>query len=131
MAARSSRTFDVPVQRHRGSRMRAKRRWLGAVVLAAVMALGCSESGPKRHRVWGTVTYDGQPIPFGSVVFTPDGAQKNSGPQGIAEIHDGKYDTGATGGKGIGGGPTIIQVTGLSGPGGKPLCDHEQKADLP
>jgi hypothetical protein len=108
------------------------RHWLGAAaLLAAVAVAGCGDGGPKRHRVSGTVKYDGQPIPFGEVLFTPDGAKKNSGPQGFANIRDGKYDTALEGGKGIGGGPMIVRVTGFDGPGGKLLCEVEQPADLP
>lgn len=112
--------------------MRTAMRWLGAaVLLAGVAASGCSDSGPKSYHVSGAVTLDGQPIPFGEVIFTPDAEQNNSGPQGIAQIHDGKYDTRAPGGKGAAGGPTVIRVNGMSGPGGKTLCEQELKADLP
>lgn len=96
----------------------------------AVLAAGCSDSGPTRFHVSGTVMFDGKPIPFGHLVFTPDGAKQNAGPQGVATIREGKYDTAAEG-KGIAGGPTVISVTGLAGPGGRPLCDYEQRLDLP
>jgi hypothetical protein len=101
------------------------------VVLAAGALLGCGEAGPKSYRVSGTVKLDGQPIPFGEVIFTPDGKEHNSGPQGIAEIHDGQFDTRLVGGKGMAGGPTIIRVNGMSGPGGKTLCEYEMKLELP
>jgi hypothetical protein len=112
--------------------MRKMRGSLAAAVLLAVgSTLGCAESGPKTYRVSGAVTLDGQAIPYGEVLFTPDATQKNSGQQGIAEIHDGKYDTRSAGGKGVAGGPTVIRVNGLSGPGGKTLCEYELKEDLP
>src|SRR5688500_9039620 len=103
------------------------KRFLGAlaVVAAAVVAAGCGDSGPKRHRVSGEAKFDGQPIPYGDVVFTPDGSKKNSGPQGIAHIRDGKFDTAGEDGKGVAGGPTVVHVTGLTGPGGKLLCEYE------
>ena len=108
------------------------RRWLGAaVVLAAAAFFGCSDGEVKRFRLSGDVKYDGQPIPYGEVLFTPDGQKKNSGPQGIAPIRDGKYDTAAAGGKGVGGGPTVIRVTGFASEGGKLLCEVELPADLP
>jgi hypothetical protein len=108
-------------------------RWgfVAALALAVGAIAGCSDDGPKRHRLSGSVTFDGQPIPYGDVLFTPDGAMKNTGPQGIAQIRDGKYDTRAADGKGIGGGPTVIRVTGFTGPGGKLLCEYEMQVDLP
>lgn len=108
------------------------RRWFGAAaVLAAVAVVGCGDAGPERARLTGEVKYDGQPVAYGDVVFTPDGSKKNSGPQGIAQIRDGRYDTGASGGKGVGGGPTILRVTAFTGPGGKLLCEVELSVDLP
>jgi len=78
------------------------------------------------------VTFDGQPIPAGEIILTPDAAKGNSGPQGVAEIRDGKYDT-AWGKpvRGAAGGPTVFRVTGMTGPQGKALCEYELKADLP
>ncbi len=110
------------------------RNWLGGVALAAalVATAGCSkQEGPTRYRISGTVTLDGKPIPYGEVLFTPDPAKKASGPQGIAPIRDGRYDTAAEGGKGIAGGPTIVRVNGMTGPGGKTLCEYETPVDLP
>ena len=68
---------------------------------------------------------------LGDVVFTPDGAKKNSGPQGIAQIRNGRYDTAAAEGKGVAGGPMVLHVTGLSGPGGQLLCEYEIRVELP
>lgn len=104
----------------------------GGLWLAALcFVIGCADSDAKRFRISGTATVDGKPIPFGDVLFTPDGSKNNSGPQGIANIVDGKFDTGADG-KGIAGGPTVIRVTGFAEQGGKQLlCEHELKMDLP
>src|SRR5438270_13738771 len=97
-----------------------------------VQISGCAEKGPDRFRISGEVTFDGKPIPYGDILFTPDGAEGNSGPQGIAPIKDGRYDTTATSGQGIAGGPTVLRVTGLgSADGTKLLCVYEFKADLP
>lgn len=108
-------------------------RWimtaLGLLALGIIM--GCQESEPNRHRVSGTVMFDGKPIPYGDVLFTPDGSKKNTGTQGIATIRNGKYDTSAEGGKGYGGGPAVIRVTGLTGEGGRLLCEYEFQVDLP
>lgn len=102
---------------------------LPAMLLAFSLSVSCSKTEQTRHRVSGEVLFDNKPIPYGAVFFTPDGA--NPGAQGTAMIKDGKFDTAGTDGKGFAGGPTIIRVSGLSGPSGPPLCDYEYKADLP
>lgn len=95
-------------------------------------SVGCKDSGPPRYRISGAVTLDGKPIPYGEIIFTPDGSKKNGGPQGIAEIRDGYYDTAfAAQAKGIAGGPTVLLVNGMTGPGGKTLCEYKFQADLP
>ena len=110
--------------------MRSTRIVLGVGLAAFVIS--CSKSdGPTRYRVSGEARFDGKPIPYGDVLFTPDDSAKNSGPQGIANIRDGKFDTSWSGGMGIAGGPTVVHVTGLTGEGGKLLCEYEYKVDLP
>ncbi len=108
-------------------------RWKTVAFGVLVMGLlfGCKEAEQKRNRVSGTATFDGKPIPFGDVLFTPDATKKNSGAQGIANIRNGKYDTSAQGGKGYGGGPAVIRVTGFDREGGKLLCEQEFQVDLP
>ena len=101
------------------------------LLVTATILSGCADNGPPRYRLTGEVTYDGKPIPYGDVLFTPDGAKGNSGPQGIAQIRNGRYDTDGAEGKGIGGGPTVIRVTGFTAEGGKLLCEVEVNADLP
>lgn len=109
--------------------MRAFVAVFGLLVLGALS--GCGEGEQKRFRVSGKVTFDGKSIPYGDVLITPDGAKKNSGPQGIANIREGKFDTSASGGKGYGGGPAVIRVTGFDREGGKLLCEQEFQVDLP
>lgn len=106
------------------------RCWLILVGFAVIGFAGCSDNAPKRFRVSGTAKFEGQPIPYGEVLFTPDGAKGNSGPQGIAKIRDGKFDTAGTD-KGFAGGPTVLRVTGLTGEGGKLMCEFELQVDLP
>src|SRR5262245_8648276 len=101
------------------------------VALLAVLA-GCTgESGPARYRVSGEVKFNGQPVPSGEVLFTPDAAKGNSGAQGIANIQDGKYDTTGSRAPGVSGGPMIVRVTALSDANGKLLCEYEFSVDLP
>lgn len=100
-----------------------------ALLVFCLLAISCEDKGPGRLRISGEVLFNGQAVPYGDVLFTPDGA--NPGPQGIANIRDGKFDTSSSGGKGIAGGPTTVRVTGLSGENGKLLCEYEYKVDLP
>ena len=105
-------------------------RILALALILPAFVLGCGDAEPTRHRVSGIATVDGKDIPFGEILFTPDGAKQNSGPHGLATIKDGKFDT-STDGKGIAGGPTVVRVLGLTAPGGKVLCEHELQVDLP
>ena len=109
-----------------------------ALSLAASLLLGCGSDGPLRYRLQGTVTYDGKPVPAGTIIFEPDASQKNDGPQGLATIHDGIFDS-ARGGKGTVGGPHRITILGCDGtnisetsPQGKPLFEpYITTAELP
>jgi hypothetical protein len=84
-------------------------------VAACLLAAGCggTESGPSRYRLSGTVTFDGQPVPAGTIYLEPA-----SGPAGSARIIDGKYDT--NDGKGIVGGPHTVMIEGFDGRGANP-----------
>jgi hypothetical protein len=79
--------------------------------LACLLALGCG--GENVYRVSGKVTFQGKPVPAGKVYFIPDGSKGNTGPTGFADIKDGQYDTGATGGRNAPPGPVLIAVEGL------------------
>ena len=110
------------------------RLWLLiALAYGTAAFVGCSEQDTQtRFRVSGNVNFAGAPVPYGEVLFTPDGAADNSGAQGIATIRNGKYDTSAEGGKGVGGGPTVVRVTALADEkASKLLCEYDYKVDLP
>jgi hypothetical protein len=56
-------------------------------LLAAIVLLGCSQ-GPAVGTVTGEVTFEGQPVQKGYVIFSPsDGQSQTAG----AEIVDGKF----------------------------------------
>lgn len=104
-------------------------RFARAGALAALtccFALGCGGDG--THRVSGTVTFKGQPVPVGKIYFTPDGSKGNSGPSGYADIKDGKYDTGAAGGHGSVAGAVLISIEAFD-PAAKPDKDKVDKSD--
>lgn len=108
-----------------------------SLFLLTVFVAGCGERPPTLYHVSGSVTFNGKPVPAGSVLFEPDTTKGNTGPAGFAKIKDGKYDT-RDGGRGTIGGPHIVRITGLDGipaeelPEGTPLFPEYTKAiDLP
>lgn len=80
--------------------------------LIAVLA-GCGGGGDRPVRVAGEVTFKGQPVPYGDIVFDPDLQAGNKGPQGSAKIRNGHFDTDA-GGLGLTGGAYVARITGFS-----------------
>jgi hypothetical protein len=63
-----------------------------AVALAAGLA-GCSPgNGLSLGRVSGKITYKGQPVPFGQIMFMPDDSKGTKGPPALGTISsDGSY----------------------------------------
>lgn len=110
---------------------------LAAVAVASAVC-GCGgDAGPDRYDVSGTVTFNGQPVPAGHIIFEPDTSADNSGPQGAADIRDGKYDTGADG-RGTVGGPHVVRISGFesfsedeNNPAKPLFTDYETTVDLP
>lgn len=75
--------------------MSASRRFLGVVLGCALLAaLGCQEKPPPTYPVSGSVTFKGQPLPDGTIMFVGDDG-KTSDP---APISQGKYTAQATAG---------------------------------
>lgn len=119
------------------------RTWNVSLCVLAMVAflVGCNRTtGPARYDVSGAVTFDGKPVPTGSIIFAPDTSKGNDGPGASAEIKDGVYRTRA--GQGTIGGPHVATVSGFDGvpyqsgpmtnPMGKPLFTNVQiSVDLP
>jgi hypothetical protein len=108
------------------------------VLCVAVVLFGCSKS--NRMRVFGTVTWKGQPVPCGVIQFSPDSSKPGvKGPTGFAFIVDGKYDSSATASKGCMPGPHIVSISGADGKNrsrsrkyGSPLfASHVIKQEIP
>lgn len=55
-----------------------------------LLILGCNRSG---RSLSGAATYDGRPIPHGSIMFEPDEAKGARGAGGAADIVDGIFRT--------------------------------------
>lgn len=117
-------------------------RQLQVCAIAAVaLTAGCGRTtGPARYDLSGSITYDGKPVPAGSIVFAPDTSKGNDGPGASADIKDGKYRL--VSGRGTIGGPHVARISGFDGkpiqdgpiinPMGKPLFANVQiSVDLP
>ncbi|MBN9118913.1 MAG: hypothetical protein J0I06_07100 [Planctomycetes bacterium] len=66
-----------------------RRRAAGAALFLVLAALiGCGKSGPKLVPVSGTVTYDGQPLPEGTVYFKT----AQTGAMDTLPVKDGKFE---------------------------------------
>lgn len=109
-------------------------RCLAAACLVA--ALGCSSD--QDFHLEGEITYQGQPIPAGEIIFTPDTSKGNRGPGNLARIKSGRYETAQ--GKGHVGGPYILTINAFDGqsdpknmlPDGQALFTNRQlTVDLP
>lgn len=80
--------------------------------MAAVAGSGCGDGG--KYRVTGTVVFQGQPVPAGTIYFHPDKAAGNEGPSGFAQILDGAFDTAAGRGRGAIAGPHDVEISGYT-----------------
>jgi hypothetical protein len=83
--------------------------------LAATALTGCGEAAPQLIHVKGKVTFQGRLVPMGFVAINPDRKKGNDGPQGIARIQHGMFDTGAKGGLGAMPGAVKVVVSGYDG----------------
>ena len=116
-------------------RTRWRRLFQTSVLLVTI---GCGDTGIERHDLNGGVTFQGTPIAYGKIYFSPDASKNNRGPGSFAQIVDGKYATPP--GHGIVGGAYKVRIVGYDAPpagegatgGGQPLFpDFEAKFDLP
>jgi hypothetical protein len=67
----------------------------GLCSLAVVLPVlaGCGGDGLDRHRVQGTVTFQGKPVEFGAIFFEPTESVGKVAPTVYLPVRDGKYDT--------------------------------------
>ena len=86
-----------------------------AVIPVLLLALtSCSDKPSGRVDIWGVVKYKNQPVPAGLIVINPDLSKGNDGPQGLAEIRDGRFDTRSLD-KAAPSGPVIFMIDGFDG----------------
>jgi len=108
-----------------------------SLLASAILLTSCSEKSTGRVDVWGTVTFKGQPVPAGVIVMNPDLSKGNDGPQGMAEIREGRFDTRSLD-KGAPSGAVIFMIDGFDGvsqgdaTSGKPLfVGYKTQLNLP
>jgi hypothetical protein len=106
-------------------------RSFAAVALIAALLVGCGKA-PVGNGVSGKVTFNGSPIPAGTIYFEPDAGA--TGSQGVAKIVDGAYDTRSTG-MGVTAGKTRVRIEGFekgssSDVMGPILCRWETTAEF-
>jgi prepilin-type N-terminal cleavage/methylation domain-containing protein/prepilin-type processing-associated H-X9-DG protein len=61
------------------------------------LAIGCSGDGLNRHRVQGSVTFDGKPLETGAIFFEPTATVGTIAPTTYLAVRNGKYDAGEEG----------------------------------
>jgi hypothetical protein len=81
------------------------------VTLLAVVCAGCGKTGPARYEISGNVSYNGMPLPAGTISFDPVGQEMGGG---FASIENGQYDT-EKGGRGHLGGKHLVTIVGTDG----------------
>jgi hypothetical protein len=112
------------------------RRVRAGLLFAGILIIGCG--GDKLYDLKGTVTIGGNPVPAGVIWFEPDVSKGNmDGPQGYAQIENGKFDT-RQNGRGVRPGLYTIRVEAFDGkpanelPLGTPLISppHETSREF-
>ena len=110
--------------------------WRTILTAAALSVLsGCG--GPANEvPISGTITLAGEPIHSGRIYFTPDIAKGNDGPQGVALIDKGTFDT-RRGGRSAPPGVVRVRVDGYGPPppgksdGPAIVWEYEVEMELP
>lgn len=101
---------------HRRVCEQGQRRSIAALLMVVAALSGCGPRGLQRFQLEGKVTFDGKPVPSGTIRFEPDSTKGNRGPVGYAEIIDGRYTTATEGSKGSLKGPIVAFLTGGPAP---------------
>jgi hypothetical protein len=86
-------------------------------IIAMMFSLVGCKKDIGRQDIYGTVTWKSKPIPMGIIYFTPDVKKGAKGPQGIAFIKDGKYDTRFEKSRGCVAGAHLARIEACDGQG--------------
>jgi hypothetical protein len=107
-----------------------KFKWILAMGL--VVMAGCGSPRPNRSPLQGKVTYEGNPVVYGLVIFNPDTEKGNKGVFGTAEINDGVYQTNPDYGPTLGAMRVNVQVYDSKPPANHMLVNiPDLAADIP
>lgn len=83
------------------------------LVIVLVAATGCGSRGPARYDISGTVTFRGEPVPAGSIMFIPTGTAAGEQPVGFCTFREGDFESKA--GRSPGTGSYRAVITGCDG----------------
>jgi hypothetical protein len=92
-----------------------------AVLLAAT---GCNDGKPPKYKLSGNVTFEGQPIPEGTIMFL---ASDLRGQPETAQIVDGKYMLELTAGKK----KVVVEASKYTGPEDKTMGVRPRDTYIP
>lgn len=98
----------------------------GSLFVAAIL-VGCGGDAPPpvtRYEAAGKVTFEGQPVPSGTVTFV----HKETKTLAACPIENGSYASKS--GEGPAAGPSTINITGYDAPNGKPLWGGAWSTDV-
>ena len=92
-------------------------RLASAIVIMLAAVMGCSPAAPdpETDSVHGRVTFKGQPLESGTIIFSFDPATGFTGADGWAPISSGDYDT-RIGGYRTRGGKLVARIEGRGMP---------------
>ncbi len=66
-----------------------------STAVMGLAAIGCSGGIPTddlpREAIAGTVTMDGQPLPAGTILFSPEGSKEESAASASGQIENGEF----------------------------------------
>lgn len=99
--------------------------------LAGCLGCGGNRGLPGQIEIHGAVTFDGQPVPAGMIYFEPDSIAGHNGPQGFAEIVDGRYSTQQSG-RGVQPGPHTVRIEEqqpIEGEQARPMLFYEFRTE--
>jgi hypothetical protein len=94
------------------------------LLVASFVAVGCGDGKPPKYKLSGTVSYEGQPIPEGTIMFL---ASDLRGQPETAPIKDGKYALEVTAGQK----KVVVEASKFVGPPDKTMGVRPRDQYLP